>query len=36
MIIDATRRFKPLDAGEQKEFISLAAGYRPLAGPSMD
>jgi aryl-alcohol dehydrogenase-like predicted oxidoreductase len=36
MIIDAAKRFVPLDDREQMEAISLAAGYQPLAGPGTD
>ncbi len=35
MIIDAAKRFKPLDTGKQQEFVSQAARYQPLKGPSM-
>jgi aryl-alcohol dehydrogenase-like predicted oxidoreductase len=35
MIIDAARRFEPLDTERQSEFISEAERYQPLAGPSM-
>jgi aryl-alcohol dehydrogenase-like predicted oxidoreductase len=36
MAIDAARRFRPLNGSEQRAAISLAAGYQPLVGPSMD
>jgi aryl-alcohol dehydrogenase-like predicted oxidoreductase len=36
MIIDAARRFKPLDTEKQQEFVAQAARYQPLKGPSMD
>jgi aryl-alcohol dehydrogenase-like predicted oxidoreductase len=36
MIIDAAKRFMPLDDREQMETISLAAGYQPLVGPNID
>jgi len=36
MVIDAAKRFKPLDTGKQQEYVSQAARYQPLVGPSMD
>ncbi|HEY98491.1 MAG TPA: aldo/keto reductase [Dehalococcoidia bacterium] len=36
MVMDAAKRFKPLDDGAQKEVISKAAQYQPLVGPNMD
>ena len=36
MIIDAARRFKPLNEKEQNEVVAQAAQYQPLVGPSMD
>jgi aryl-alcohol dehydrogenase-like predicted oxidoreductase len=35
MLIDAARRFKPLNEREQNEVVAQAAQYQPLAGPSM-
>jgi aryl-alcohol dehydrogenase-like predicted oxidoreductase len=36
MIIDAAKRFRPLNKKEQQEAISQATQYQPLVGPSMD
>jgi aryl-alcohol dehydrogenase-like predicted oxidoreductase len=36
ILIDAAKRFKPLTASEQKEYVSQAARYEPLVGPNMD
>jgi aryl-alcohol dehydrogenase-like predicted oxidoreductase len=36
MIIDAAKRFRPLNKEEQQEAISQVTQYQPLVGPSMD
>jgi aryl-alcohol dehydrogenase-like predicted oxidoreductase len=36
MVIDAARRFKPLNKKKQSEVVAQAAQYQPLVGPNMD
>jgi len=36
MLIDAAKRFKPLSEKQQRDYISEASRYQPLAGPNMD
>ncbi|OGN98967.1 MAG: hypothetical protein A2Y58_01200 [Chloroflexi bacterium RBG_13_51_52] len=36
MILDAAKRFKPLNEREQQEAMSQVVQYQPLAGPRMD
>ena len=36
MIIDAAKRFRPLNKKEQQEVMAQVAQYQPLVGPAMD